>query len=161
MVADGLSNKQIGARLFRSDRTVAGHVRSILNKHGLTGALISPPGWRRRIRSAAVDAVRCGGHHLQGRGQGLGPHIFTVCGAIVATTSGPASANPCIPLPGWPTLWAGGCWPASAGDCDDCDDCETCGWPFPLSVRDCVWVVVPRVIDGRDGVNEMVKDTIA
>jgi DNA-binding NarL/FixJ family response regulator len=31
-VADGLSNKQIGMRLFISDRTVESHVRSILNK---------------------------------------------------------------------------------------------------------------------------------
>ncbi len=34
LVADGLSNKQIGARLFISERTVASHVRSILNKLG-------------------------------------------------------------------------------------------------------------------------------
>jgi DNA-binding CsgD family transcriptional regulator len=34
LVADGMSNKQIGARLFISVRTVDGHVRSILNKLG-------------------------------------------------------------------------------------------------------------------------------
>jgi DNA-binding NarL/FixJ family response regulator len=34
LVAEGMSNKQIGARLFISERTVASHVRSILNKLG-------------------------------------------------------------------------------------------------------------------------------
>jgi DNA-binding CsgD family transcriptional regulator len=34
LVAHGLSNKQIGARLFISERTVASHVRSIMNKLG-------------------------------------------------------------------------------------------------------------------------------
>jgi len=35
-VADGLTNKQIGARLFISERTVDSHVRSILNKLGFS-----------------------------------------------------------------------------------------------------------------------------
>ena len=34
LVAGGLSNKQIGMRLFISERTVDGHIRSILNKLG-------------------------------------------------------------------------------------------------------------------------------
>jgi predicted ATPase/DNA-binding CsgD family transcriptional regulator len=35
LVADGLSNKQIGARLFISERTVDSHVQNILNKIGI------------------------------------------------------------------------------------------------------------------------------
>ncbi len=36
LIADGLSNKQIGARLFISERTVDSHVRSIFNKLGFS-----------------------------------------------------------------------------------------------------------------------------
>jgi predicted ATPase/DNA-binding CsgD family transcriptional regulator len=36
LVADGLTNKQIGTRLFISERTVDSHVRSILNKLGFS-----------------------------------------------------------------------------------------------------------------------------
>jgi DNA-binding CsgD family transcriptional regulator len=44
LLAEGLSNKQIGARLFISERTVDSHVRSILNKLGFnTRAQIA--GW--------------------------------------------------------------------------------------------------------------------
>ena len=35
LVADGLTNKQIGTRLFISERTVDSHVRSIMNKLGV------------------------------------------------------------------------------------------------------------------------------
>ena len=34
LVADGLTNKQIGTRLFISERTVENHVRNIMNKTG-------------------------------------------------------------------------------------------------------------------------------
>jgi DNA-binding CsgD family transcriptional regulator len=34
LIADGLANRQIGARLFISERTVDSHVRNILNKLG-------------------------------------------------------------------------------------------------------------------------------
>jgi DNA-binding CsgD family transcriptional regulator len=36
LIADGLTNRQIGARLFISERTVDSHVRSILNKLGFS-----------------------------------------------------------------------------------------------------------------------------
>jgi DNA-binding CsgD family transcriptional regulator len=49
LVAEGLTNKQIGARLFISERTVDSHVRSILNKLGVSSraqiaAWITSPG---------------------------------------------------------------------------------------------------------------------
>ena len=35
LIADGLSNKQIGARLFISEPTVDSHIRKIMNKLGV------------------------------------------------------------------------------------------------------------------------------
>ena len=51
LVADGLSNKQIAARLFISERTVDSHVRTILNKLGFNSrAQIA--GWFRMTETA-------------------------------------------------------------------------------------------------------------
>jgi len=44
LVADGLSNKQIGARLFKSERTVESHVRGVLNELGFNSRA-QIPGW--------------------------------------------------------------------------------------------------------------------
>jgi predicted ATPase/DNA-binding CsgD family transcriptional regulator len=44
LVAEGLSNKEIGARLFISERTVDSHVRNILNKLGF-GSRAQVAGW--------------------------------------------------------------------------------------------------------------------
>ena len=44
LVADGLTNRQIGARLFISERTVDSHVRSILTKLGF-GSRAQIAGW--------------------------------------------------------------------------------------------------------------------
>jgi len=44
LVADGLTNKQIGGRLFISERTVENHVRNILNKMGF-GSRTQLAGW--------------------------------------------------------------------------------------------------------------------
>ncbi len=60
LVADGLSNKQIGARLFISERTVDSHVRSILNKLGfssraqIAGWMASGPGEAQRLQHGDV-----------------------------------------------------------------------------------------------------------
>ena len=58
LVAEGLSNKQIGARLFISRHTVDSHVRNILNKLGINSRtqiaawLVSSGVERSRARSA-------------------------------------------------------------------------------------------------------------
>ena len=49
LVAKGLSNKQIGARLFISERTVDSHVRSILNKLGFNSR-VQIAGWMTSLR---------------------------------------------------------------------------------------------------------------
>ena len=45
LVAEGLSNKQIGARLFISERTVDSHIRSILNKLSVQLASLQIASW--------------------------------------------------------------------------------------------------------------------
>ena len=59
LIAEGLSNKQIGARLFISERTVATHVGSILNKLGFNSraqiaAWMATPGETTKPRSSAA-----------------------------------------------------------------------------------------------------------
>jgi DNA-binding NarL/FixJ family response regulator len=44
LIAEGLSNKQIGARLLVSEATVATHIRSIMNKLGLNSR-VQIAGW--------------------------------------------------------------------------------------------------------------------
>jgi predicted ATPase/DNA-binding CsgD family transcriptional regulator len=51
LVADGLSNKEIGTRLFISERTVDSHVRNVLNKLGF-GSRAQIAGW-----IAALDGL--------------------------------------------------------------------------------------------------------
>jgi DNA-binding NarL/FixJ family response regulator len=36
LIAEGLTNREIGARLFISERTVESHVRTVLNALGFT-----------------------------------------------------------------------------------------------------------------------------
>jgi predicted ATPase/DNA-binding CsgD family transcriptional regulator len=61
LVSEGLSNKEIGARLFISDRTVESHVRSIMNKLGfnsrarIAGWIASSPD---RARTSATPTDR-------------------------------------------------------------------------------------------------------
>ena len=50
LIAEGLTNKQIGTRLFISERTVATHVRNIMNKLGFDT--------RAQIASWMADAGR-------------------------------------------------------------------------------------------------------
>lgn len=62
LVAQGLSNKEIGARLFISDRTVESHVRSLMNKLGfssraqIAGWIASTP--TARISGKPVNKVQ-------------------------------------------------------------------------------------------------------
>ena len=50
LVAEGLTNKQIGTRLFISERTVATHIRNILNKLGF-GSRAQIAGWMPSLQS--------------------------------------------------------------------------------------------------------------
>jgi DNA-binding NarL/FixJ family response regulator len=54
LVASGLSNKEIGARLFISERTVESHVRNILNKLGF-GSRAQIAGWMAASDAATVS----------------------------------------------------------------------------------------------------------
>src|SRR5262249_54781897 len=65
LVADGLTNREIGARLFISERTVDSHIRSILNKLGFSSraqiaAWITSPGRQRRPRPTPAESFRDG-----------------------------------------------------------------------------------------------------
>jgi DNA-binding CsgD family transcriptional regulator len=51
LVADGLTNKEIGARLFISEHTVDSHVRNILNKLGVSSRARSLPGWQHHLNN--------------------------------------------------------------------------------------------------------------
>jgi DNA-binding CsgD family transcriptional regulator len=52
LLADGLTNKQIGVRLFISEKTVASHVSNILNKLGFSSRAQIPAGSRPFLRAA-------------------------------------------------------------------------------------------------------------
>jgi non-specific serine/threonine protein kinase len=54
LVAEGLTNKEIAARLFLSDRTIESHVRHILNKLGLASR-VQIASWFSREESRATS----------------------------------------------------------------------------------------------------------
>ncbi len=58
LVAEGLTNKQIAARLFLSDRTVESHVRHILNKFGLSSRVQIASRFSRDVSSTTSTGSR-------------------------------------------------------------------------------------------------------
>ena len=68
LVAEGLSNKQIGVRLFISEATVASHIRHIMDKFGVNSrsqiaVLMTPRPTNKSQGALSQSAVRPRGSH--------------------------------------------------------------------------------------------------
>ena len=68
LVAEGLSNKQIGVRLFISEATVASHIRHIMDKFGVNSrsqiaVLMTPRPTNESQGALSQSAVRPRGSH--------------------------------------------------------------------------------------------------